>query len=72
LDDVYEPLEKVPPPTFDAWKLQLRKDCELQDKLVAFDALGDYVLRLLWESGVTPSVDGILEFSPPDQKTKPN
>ena len=48
------------PAEFHTWKLRLRKDCELQDKLVAFEALGDFVLRLLWENGVEPSVEGIM------------
>jgi len=46
--------------SFNAWKQKLGKDCELRDKLDAFHALGDYVLSLLWESGVDPSVDGTL------------
>ncbi len=37
------------------WKIQLRKDCELQGKLLAFDAMGDCVLELLWESGLDPN-----------------
>lgn len=48
------------PVAFDTWKLGLRTDCELQDKLLAFEALGDFVLRLLWESGVEPSVEGVM------------
>lgn len=48
---------------FDSWKLHLRKDCELQDKLPAFNALGDDVLRLLWETGIEPSVIGIVNHS---------
>jgi hypothetical protein len=58
-----------PPISFEAWKLQLRKDCELQDKLLAFQALGDYVLQVLWERGCDPSVqaiiDGTSEYSSP-------
>jgi len=42
------------------WKLQLRKDCDLRDRLNAFEAMGDYVLSLLWECGIDPSIDGIL------------
>lgn len=37
--------------TFDVWKLQLGKDCEREDKLIAFNALSDSVLLLLWQSG---------------------
>lgn len=47
--------------TFDSWKTQLRKDCELQDKLIAFDALGESVLRLLWAQGLDPSVKSIID-----------
>jgi len=52
--------ERIQPLAFDAWKLQLRKDCALRDKLYAFNSMGDYVLSLLWERGVEPSVAGIL------------
>ena len=47
------------PVSFEIWKLQLRKDCELQDKLLAFDNMGDYALRLLWEQGLDPTVEAI-------------
>lgn len=47
--------------TFESWKSQLRKDCELEGKIIAFDALGNSVLRLLWEQGLEPSVKGILK-----------
>ena len=49
---------------FDTWKALLRKDCELQGKLLAFDALGDYVLQLLWTRGLDPTVKAISECSP--------
>lgn len=42
--------------TFDSWRLQLRNDCQSTGKLKAFDALGDYLLQLLWMSGVDPTV----------------
>ena len=45
---------------FSAWKLLLRKDCESQGKLVAFESLGDYALQLLWEEGIDPSVEAIV------------
>jgi hypothetical protein len=45
---------------FDGWKLQLRRDCQSQDKLLAFNALSDSVLRLLWERGLDPSVRAII------------
>lgn len=48
------------PMEFEAWKLRLSKDCEAQGKLTAFNSLGDYALRLLWEQGIDPSVDGIV------------
>lgn len=49
------------PLPFDEWKTLLRKDCERQDHLRAFDALGDSVLHLLWESGIDPSCQAIIE-----------
>jgi hypothetical protein len=56
--------------SFDEWKLQLRKDSERESKLVAFNALSDYVLKLLWKSGVAPSCSAIIESTP--QTTKPS
>jgi hypothetical protein len=50
---------------FDFWKLCLREDCVRQDKLRAFESLGDECLRLLWESGALPCVCDIIQ----EQKT---
>jgi hypothetical protein len=47
---------------FNTWKLQLRRDCELRDKLLAFDAVEEHVLKLLWATGVHPTVKAILEY----------
>ena len=55
---------------FDVWKLKLRRDCELQGKLFAFEAMGDPILRILWERGLNPSVEAIVG-SPPEH-AKPN
>ena len=55
--------ERKQPPvplTYDVWKLYLRKDCELQGKLLAFDGIGVYALRLLWEDGIAPTVAAIV------------
>lgn len=49
---------------FEDWKLQLRKDCEIKDKIIAFDAIGESVLTLLWRSGVAPSVSAIIGCAP--------
>ncbi|HKT87236.1 MAG TPA: hypothetical protein VJQ59_02285 [Candidatus Sulfotelmatobacter sp.] len=54
---------------FDVWKLQLRRDCERWDKIPAFNAMGDYVLKLLWERGLDPTVQAILEC---DREIRPN
>lgn len=54
---------------FDVWKLQLRQDCERRDKVRAFNAMGDYVLKLLWERGLDPTVQAILDS---DKGLKPN
>lgn len=47
------------PVSFEVWKLQLRKECELQGRLLAFDNMGDYALRLLWENGLDPTIEAI-------------
>jgi hypothetical protein len=47
------------PVAFDAWKARLRADCVRQDKLLAYDTLGDYVLAILWRQGIEPTVEGI-------------
>ena len=62
--------QKGPNFSFDAWKLQLRKDCEHEGKLAAFDALGDYVLKLLWRSGVDPTCSAIIEST--SETSKPS
>ena len=49
--------------TFDVWKLHFRKDCELQNKLLAFNALGDEVLMVIWQSGLEPSVTALTNSS---------
>ena len=47
--------------TFELWKALLRDDCEREDKVDAFDALGDSAFRLFWERGVDPTVIDILK-----------
>ena len=57
--------------SFEAWKALLREDCEMQDKMLAFEALGDSVLGMFWESGLEPSVKALLESSS-SEPSKPN
>jgi hypothetical protein len=52
--------QETPSLAYDLWKVQLRKDCEVRGKLLAFDGLGEYTLRLLWEDGIDPSVEAIV------------
>ena len=52
--------------SYEAWKELLRNDCIAMDRLKAFDCLNEAVLRLLYESGLDPTVqalstDGIPE-----------
>ncbi len=47
--------------SFEDWKVRLRKDCEREDKLSAYAALGEECLRILWEQGTGPSVQGVME-----------
>lgn len=46
--------------TYVEWRVQLRKDCEIQGKLPAFDSLGEYTLKLLWKNGLGPTVRDIV------------
>ena len=41
------------------WMVTLREDCQRNDKLIVFEALGQTVLELLWECGAEPSTEGI-------------
>ena len=62
---IYEPTPRpTPVVAFDVWKQRFRHDCQRCDKLYAFDAFGDPVLQLLWESGLEPSVRAIVEDIP--------
>ena len=47
--------------TLEVWKLRLRQDCERQDKLLAYSNLGEECLKILWQAGTEPSVQGIIE-----------
>jgi hypothetical protein len=49
------------PLSFELWKLRLREDCERKDKLLAYTSFGEECLRILWEQGTTPSVQGIVD-----------
>jgi hypothetical protein len=43
------------------WKLRLKEDCERQDKLLAFSNLGEECLKVLWEAGTEPTVQGVID-----------
>jgi hypothetical protein len=45
--------------SFDEWKSCLRDDCVKDGKLLAFDTLGDYVLKILWDAELEPTVKAI-------------
>jgi hypothetical protein len=51
----------VPQLPFDLWKLCLREDCVLQDKLLAFESFGDEYLKLVWESGALPYMGDVIQ-----------
>jgi hypothetical protein len=44
---------------FEKWKESLRQDCIAQDRLAAFNSVGEYVLRILYENGLEPTVSAI-------------
>jgi hypothetical protein len=46
--------------SFEIWRSRLRENCEREGKLQNFVNLGDYVLKLLWESGLDPTVHDIV------------
>lgn len=57
------------PADFRAWKEQLREYCQLQGRHYAFAVLGNHVLRLLWESGLEPTAEAVVEGV---RRDKPN
>jgi hypothetical protein len=56
---------------FESWKEGLHNDCQKQGNLAAYDALGEFVLRFLWETGVEPTVQAIVasDAEPPKNET---
>lgn len=52
-------LPKSPALPFELWRERLRADCVARDRMVAFNAMGDYVLRVLWNSGLEPTCEAI-------------
>ena len=52
---------------FDDWKSRFRQNCEQRGKLVEFNCLGEYVLQVLWNSGLEPTVQALTN----DQKKAP-
>lgn len=57
----------TPEVTFEVWKLLLRKDCEMHDKLLAFQALGDSVLKIFWQKGLKPTVEALQAMAVPSK-----
>lgn len=45
----------------EVWKLRLKEDCERRDKLLAYCNLGEECLKVLWEAGTEPTVQGVIE-----------
>lgn len=46
---------------FADWKELLRNDCTARDKIREFDGLGEYVLKILYENGLDPTVEAIVK-----------
>jgi hypothetical protein len=55
--------------SFEVWRERLREDCLKLEKVQAFHNMGDAVLRLLYESGVDPSVRSIVDSGGLRQKS---
>ena len=51
----------IPAMTFSDWKSQLEEDCGRHHKLLVLNAMGDFVLELLWQSGLEPTVAAIVD-----------
>jgi len=51
----------TPELALEVWKIRLREDCERQDKLLAYRNLGDECLKVLWEAGTEPTVQGVID-----------
>jgi hypothetical protein len=49
---------------FEAWKALLRNDCVGGERLQASDALGDATLRILYENGTDPTLEGVGAWWP--------
>ena len=49
--------------SFQVWKELFRTSCVGQGKLLAFEAMGENVLRSLWRSGLDPNVSAVVERS---------
>ena len=45
----------------EVWKLRLKEDCERRDKLLAYSNLGEECLKVLWEAGTEPTVQGVID-----------
>jgi hypothetical protein len=45
---------------FEAWKALLRNDCVGSERLQASDALGEATLRILYENGTDPTLEGVV------------
>jgi hypothetical protein len=51
----------TPELALDVWMVRLKQDCERQDKLLAYSNLGEECLKVLWEAGTEPTVQGVIE-----------
>ena len=51
----------TPELALEVWKLRLKEDCERQHKLLAYSNLGEECLKVLWEAGTEPTVQGIID-----------
>lgn len=52
----------LPSLTFEVWRKLLEDDCSLHGKTKECDALGEYVLKLLYEGGTNPTVEALTSY----------
>jgi|307.fasta_scaffold199465_2 hypothetical protein len=56
---------------FKDWKNGLRRDCELEDKLLAFNSLPEDALQVFWERGVAPTVQALIDDTEQTETSRP-
>lgn len=46
---------------FEVWRTRLQENCAKEGQLMAFDCLNEYTLHLLWNKGINPTPQAIIQ-----------